>query len=68
MCSYVVAFMNQHQGEYIIFGDFNTVRRKVWVSLFPFSNHLVDVQIGGRQYKRVDRQCMEITKIGPKND
>ncbi|GJX92676.1 RNA-directed DNA polymerase, eukaryota [Tanacetum coccineum] len=65
---YISRFIRDHEGEFLLFGDFNAVRYAHERSSIEFCRHttedfnkfimnsnLVDMQMGGRRFTRVDK-------------
>ncbi|GJV13593.1 RNA-directed DNA polymerase, eukaryota [Tanacetum coccineum] len=74
--NFILSFMQNHVGEYIVFGDFNVVRfaheRQGTVFCQNMANDfnqfitaadLSDIPMGGRTFTRMNKQCTKFSKL-----
>ncbi|XP_071699062.1 uncharacterized protein [Rutidosis leptorrhynchoides] len=74
--SYLTSFMNSNGGEYLIFGDFNSVRSSSErmgtnfchrtadaFNTFIDNGNLFDIPLGGRSYTRVNKSFTKRSKL-----
>ncbi|PWA43052.1 RNA-directed DNA polymerase, eukaryota [Artemisia annua] len=72
----ITRFITNHEGEFLVFGDFNAVRHEYERSnttfcrqtsedfnRFIIDSDLVELQMGGRQFTRVDKHCTRMAKL-----